>query len=84
DLPPYFWLCTWLLIHQSITQVHKGQVLFIFLQLSTIMSRKEKRPRFPAGDYPRKSRAGIKGQEIESSGMEKLGKEIIKSMTKFR
>jgi len=48
------------------------------------MSRKEKRPRFPAGDYPRKSRAGIKEQEIESSGMEKLGKEIIKSMTKFR
>jgi len=28
-----------LLIHQSITQVHKGQVLFIFVQLSTIMSR---------------------------------------------
>jgi hypothetical protein len=39
DLPPYFWLCTWLVIHQSITHVHKGQVLFIFVQLSTIMSR---------------------------------------------
>jgi len=36
DLPPYFWLCTWVLIRQSITHVHKGQV-FVFLYICQLL-----------------------------------------------